>query len=362
LTTAYPASSGARDRWVLERRGPKRVLDAAVPYASAWEEEPDASGTPVSTAVVFLTNHECPFRCAMCDLWVNTLDVTVEQGAIPAQIRHALDELPAARQVKLYNAGSYFDPRAIPPEDDEAVAELVALFERVIVEAHPAFLDGRHADRCLRFRDRLRGRLEVAIGLETAHPETLERLNKRMTLDDFARAAEFLRRHEIDLRVFVLLRPPFLAPEQSVAWACRSLDLAAESGAVVCSVIPTRGGNGAMEALGSEGVAPAVASPLAPWLADLERVVEYGLATHSLPARGRVEGSLAARGLSARRPMRVFADVWDVERFFDCHCAPARADRLREMNRAQRPPAPVVCACEAGRWRPRVTLLRDVRL
>ena len=34
----------------------------------------------------------------------------------------------------------------------------------------------------------LRGQLEVALGLETVHPEVLARLNKQMTLDDFARA------------------------------------------------------------------------------------------------------------------------------------------------------------------------------
>ena len=34
--------------------------------------------------------------------------------------------------------------------------------------------------------------------------------------------------------------------------------------------------------------------------------------------------------------MRVFADLWDVERFFDCDCSPLRAARLGHMNRTQR--------------------------
>ncbi len=128
----------------------------------------------------------------MCDLWVNTLDHTVQRGAIAAQIRTALAQLPPARHIKLYNAGSFFDPRAIPPSEDAAIAEALDPFDRIIVESYPAFLTGRHADRCLRFRDRLCGRLEVAIGLETAHPEVLARLHKRMSLDDFRRAARFL--------------------------------------------------------------------------------------------------------------------------------------------------------------------------
>ena len=38
----------------------------------------------------------------------------------------------------------------------------------------------------------INGRLEIAMGLETVHPEVLRRLNKRMTLDDFERATTFL--------------------------------------------------------------------------------------------------------------------------------------------------------------------------
>jgi radical SAM enzyme (TIGR01210 family) len=343
----YPAAPPGRDWWILERRGPKPPLDPDTPYATAWEEEVDASGDLASTAVVFLTNRECPFRCAMCDLWMHTLDVSVAPGAIPRQIRQALDGLPAARQIKLYNAGSFFDPRAIPVADDAAIATLVSAFDRVVVEAHPAFLDGVHGDRCLRLRDRLHGRLEVAIGLETAHADTLERLNKRMTLGDFRRAADFLRREAIDLRAFVLLRPPFLAPEPALEWACRSVDVAAECGAAVCSVIPTRGGNGAMEAIAAE--AGAALRRETPWLADLERVVEHGLTITRATATPSARLNAAPAASGAGR-MRVFADLWDVERFFECECSAARADRLREMNRSQLVPARVsgtgACACD----------------
>jgi radical SAM enzyme (TIGR01210 family) len=277
-------------------RGRKARLDPTRAYAAVWEEEPDASGALIPTAVVFLTNRECPFRCLMCDLWVNTLDETVPRGAIAAQIRRALETLPLASQIKLYNAGSFFDPGAIPAEDDDEIAEAVAGFERVIVESHPAFLAGAWGERCLRFRDRLRGRLEVAVGLETANADVLAKLNKRMTLDSFREAAAFLRVHDIDLRVFILLNPPFLTGRAAVEWACRSIDVAVECGASVCSVIPTRSGNGAVEALGDAYQPPA--------LDALERVVEYGISL------GRC---------------RVFADLWN-----------AASPRLLEMNRTQR--------------------------
>jgi hypothetical protein len=43
--------------------------------------------------------------------------------------------------------------------------------------------------------------------------------------------------------------------------------------------------------------------------------------------------------------MRVFADVWNLERFSDCACSPLRAARLAVMNREQRVPARVACTC-----------------
>src|SRR5207302_831590 len=99
-------------------------------------------------------------------------------------------------QVKLYNSGSFFDPGAIPPQDYAAIAAQVDFAKRIIVESHPRLI-GR---RTLEFRDLLSGRLEVAMGLETAHPDVLRRLNKKFDVDDFAMAADFLRNSGIDLR------------------------------------------------------------------------------------------------------------------------------------------------------------------
>ena len=85
------------------------------------------------------------------------------------------------------------------------------------------------------------------MGLETVHPEILPKLNKRMTLEQFPAAAGFLRANEIDLRVFILVQPPFMQPEEAVHWAQRSvisLRLRRHCG----DAHSTRGGNGAMEA------------------------------------------------------------------------------------------------------------------
>jgi radical SAM enzyme (TIGR01210 family) len=316
--TVYPSSPGARTRWILDNRPARNSLDEKKPYAFLVETEAGPFGEAVQVSTVFLTNRECPWHCLMCDLWQNTLVVSVTPGAITEQIRFALENLPgAARErahLKLYNAGSFFDPKAIPPEEYPEIARLSDRFSRTIVESHPALV----GPRCLEFRDLLSGQLEVAMGLETAHPQILERLNKRMTLDQFRRAARFLQKHAIDLRVFILVRPPWLSEEEGVEWAKRSLDFAFECGASVCALIPTRAGNGAMETLAASGeFAP-------PSLRSLESALEYGL---------------------ERRAGRVFADLWDIEKLDQCPaCSQHRIDRIREMNAKQLVPAALRCS------------------
>jgi radical SAM enzyme (TIGR01210 family) len=301
---------------VLQQRGAKNLVDPLRAYGAFWEEEPGADLQPVSTATLLLTNAECPFRCVMCDLWQNTLDTPTPSGAIPTQIGTALRELPPARQIKLYNAGSFFDPRQVPLEEDAEIARLISGFEGVIVECHPRFI----GERCLRFRDRIDGRLEVAIGLETVHPMALEALNKRMSLDDFHVAARLLRENDIDLRVFLMVQPPFVPVDEVMEWTVRSMEVAFDAGATAVTLIPTRDGNGAMEQLRMAGEW----APLK--LRTLERALEIGLDVQ----RGRV-----------------FADDWDIERFFDCVCSPLVAERIRLMNATQLVTASVPCdVCE----------------
>jgi archaeosine synthase beta-subunit len=302
---------------VLAARGAKNRVDPQVPWAWLVEPERAAEGNVVDVATIFLTNRECPLRCLMCDLWKNTTDEPVPAGAIPAQIDYALARLPPAGQIKLYNSGNFFDPLAIPRGDHAAIAERVRGFSNVIVENHPQMC----SDECLRFRDRLQTRLEVALGLETVHPQALAALHKRTTLDDFDRAAEFLLAGNIAVRAFILLRPPLLSEEEGIEWALASVEHAFRLGIGCCSIIPTRAGNGIMEQLQRSGRFEP------PRLASLEAVLEAGISL----GQGRV-----------------FVDLWDAEQLASCACCgQRRIERLRQMNLTQQVPPRIACDCEA---------------
>ena len=314
MQETYPSRPEERNAWIQKRRAgvPRTPLNPR--QAAGWlrEAEPDVDGVLRSGLTVFLTNRECPWKCLMCDLWRQALPGRVRPGDVPFQLQEVFREAGVAETppewIKLYNAGSFFDSGALPRTDRVVMARRVEGIPRVIVENHPALTDRR----ILPFRDALDGaRLEVAIGLETAHPAVLERLNKRVDLDGFRRAAGFLAAHGIDLRVFLLVRPPYLDESAALEWTCRSIDVAFECGAGVVTLIPTRLGNGALEELAAQG------EFLPPCLATVQAALSYGL---------------------SRRRGRVFADLWELGKSVsDPENLDEYCPRLQAMNLGQSP-------------------------
>jgi radical SAM enzyme (TIGR01210 family) len=303
------------NQWITFRRGKKNPVDPFRPYAYFVEKERSGTGLIEDVSTILLTNNECPFRCLMCDLWKNTTDKPVPKGAIPEQIKFALSRLAPAKHLKLYNSGSFFDNRAIPEGDYPEIASLIENFASVTVESHPFFI-GSHT---LHFRELIKPVLQVAIGLETVHPDILPRLNKKMDLADFDRSVCFLAAHEITSRAFILLRPPFLSEAEGILWAKKSINYAFRAGVAACVVIPVRSGNGALNVLSADNYFAQ------PDIRSLEEVIEYGIALEA--------------GL-------VFADLWDIDRFSSCDkCLDMRKERLIQMNLHQKKYPPIACSC-----------------
>lgn len=321
LASVYPARD--RTSWILAQRPPRPAApDPNAPRGVFLEKERLASGAVADSGVVLLTNRECPWRCLMCDLWQDTTLHSVPAGTIPRQLESAVrtwsDSGTLPVQVKLYNSGSFFDPAAIPPADYAPVARQIAFARNVLVESHPLLI----GDRARELRDLISGSLEVALGLETAHPEVLEKLNKKFDLAQFARAAEFLASERIALRAFVLVHPPFLEEQSGLEWAVKSTEFAFACGAGAVALIPTRTGNGAMERLRESG------EFVPPTLAMLEAAQRAALAL----GRGRV-----------------FADTWALEPFSRCpHCFAARRERLERINHTQCDLPPISCPVCGG--------------
>ena len=309
-------SASAADQRIRSIRPPKVYVDPYRAHGSLLEEERRAYGKMERALTVFLAGAECPFTCAFCDLWRWTIDGPTPPGALTRQLETVLQTIagPVPDRLKLYNASNFFDQRAVPPEDIPRIATLAGQFAAVTVESHASMI----GSQTLAFSRQIRGRLEVAAGLETIHPVAAANLNKRLDLARFDWAARFLSDNGIDLRVFVLIGAPFVRADETVAWTVRTVEYAVERGASVISIIPVRGGNGEMERL------QALGDFTPPALSQLEDTLDLSLQFTSTV---------------------VTADLWDVERLPACeNCRSRRIDRLRRLNLTGRAEARIACA------------------
>ncbi|MEO8822926.1 MAG: hypothetical protein ABI366_05065 [Ginsengibacter sp.] len=301
---------------IVRLRPARNLVNPEIPYHFIQEEEPDENGNLQKINTVFLTGKECSFKCLMCDLWKNTLTYATPPGAILKQIDYALSRLPKADVIKLYNSSNFFDAKAIPLSDYSGMIERLKPFKKVIVENHPNLC----GQSCVDFNEKVNGKLEIAMGLETIHPEVLPKLNKKLTPEDFKKAAGFLERNKIQTRAFVLLNPPFLTDEkENIEWAFKTVKFAFECGVGTCSIIPTRSGNGIMDMLEK------TREYVPPKLHGLEEVFERSLAL--------LQG-------------KVLADTWEIGFLSDCdQCFEARKSRLEQMNLTQKIQGKIKCNC-----------------
>ena len=285
-------------------RPPKPFVDPYHAHGTLLEKERRPTGQIEDSLTVFLAGAECPFACSFCDLWQWTIDGPTPTGALTTQLEDALasQRTPKPDRVKLYNASNFFDLRAVPRADVDGIARLLADVDAVTVESHAATIGPRATD----FARSIPGRLEVALGLESIHPVAMSASNKRLDLDRFDRAVGFLREHDIDLRVFVLLGMPFVPAAETVDWTVRTVEHAVAGGAAVVSISPVRAGNGELERLRAMG------SFSPPWLAQLED---------------------ALRATISNDKSVITVDLWDIERLDACEeCRESRVSRLRTAN------------------------------
>ena len=317
-STKYPGTAVARTKWIRElRQSVERPTIKSKPN-TLLEQEIGPEGDLLQTGTIFLINRECPWTCVMCDLWKHTTENPMPSGHAPAQLISAINQLELTtespiRQIKIYNSGSFFDTKAIYPSDYRLLAKSLSNYERIIVENHPK-LFGQSISA---FNDYLDPQLEIAMGLEVADDDLLDKLNKRFSLDDYKRACEHLNEQSIPHRAFIMVQPPFTQQEETFDRCHQSVKFAFDQEASCVSLIPSRATTGAMHALKKRG------EFAQPSIRTLESCFTNTLQMN----RGRV-----------------FVDLWDLEMFSECNaCFSPRRKRLDQMNRLQKTLPEIQC-------------------
>jgi hypothetical protein len=198
-------------------------------FAACWSERETESERAL---VVILRTSGCAWAakggCLMCGYSSESLDGVCAED-IARQVDAAIGRYKGEAVVKIYTSGSFLDGREVPAPVETLQAFLDAGAKRLLVESRPEFVE-----TSLPWLGGLSGKLEVAMGLETASDRVRERcVRKGFTFADFVGVSKLLRGAGTTVRTYLLLKPPFLGEADAMADAVASVKAAAAHSDVI---------------------------------------------------------------------------------------------------------------------------------
>jgi radical SAM enzyme (TIGR01210 family) len=198
--------------------------------ASVWREKEFLDGGTADAGVIILRTPGCSHfhagGCSMCGYNIDS-DSNVTPQDIVKQFDHALEQLGEIGFLKIYTSGSFLDECEISgPTADHILKECANASVRLLFESRPEYVTAERLDHVLGIHDNL----EIAIGLESSNDNVLRySINKGLAVEDYERAARILSEKGINLRTYVLLKPPYLTEAEAVADAKSTIEFASRS-------------------------------------------------------------------------------------------------------------------------------------
>jgi radical SAM enzyme (TIGR01210 family) len=207
-------------------------------YVSSWMEDDVLPGTTKKTKalVVVLRTAGCSWAknelrnvkndqqrdsgniiggCTMCGYFNDCIraDQKITDDDLIFQFNNAVREQKEKKFnfVKIFTSGSFLDNSEISQVVRTKIIDKIneLSISEFLFETRPEFVT---ADVLTGIRNDFSGNIYCAIGLESCNDIVRKySINKGFTFSDYTKAVELCRNHEISIKTYLLLKPPFLS-------------------------------------------------------------------------------------------------------------------------------------------------------
>ncbi len=184
---------------------------------SMWKEMDRLRGYPEPTSVVIFRTKGCSWynfsSCSMCG-YFNDVSSKIQDENLYRQVDYAFKSLGETRILKVFTSGSFLDPLEVPPGVrnyfmDQAKANL----DKLLVESRTEYVNERNLSGIKNNGLDIR----IAIGLESSNDSIIkESINKGSTFAKFLESARVIKDLDLELRTYLLLKPPFISEKASI--------------------------------------------------------------------------------------------------------------------------------------------------
>lgn len=199
-------------------------------------------------AVLFLLSNGCEWAlkgahgCTMCGhLAKQTMSpVPLRTEDILTQFLGEFEKIDFGETpiLNLYNNGSFFNEREVPAEARRRILGEINRQKKIkmlVVETRPEFVDDASMAEMRALVPDLH--VEVAMGIETMDDfKRTVSINKGFSLRRYDEAILTIRKHGLQPRSYVLLKPPFFSEREGIEEAVRTTRHAFEAGTATVSI------------------------------------------------------------------------------------------------------------------------------
>jgi radical SAM enzyme (TIGR01210 family) len=195
---------------------------------SIWKELDRLRGYPEKTMVCIFRTTGCAWykftACSMCGYFNDTSPDIIDENLMH-QVDALYDSLGDTKVLKIFTSGSFLDPNEVHPAvRDYFIERMRDKIDKLLVESRTEYIKQETLEPFKKAGMDLR----IAIGLESADDYIMKySVNKGSTLKKFIDAATILNREKIELRTYLLFKPPFISEKKAIEDIIRSVEIVA---------------------------------------------------------------------------------------------------------------------------------------
>jgi len=185
-----------------------------------WSEKDVIEGKIIDSYVIIFRTLGCTWArssgCSMCGYFNDSMWEKVTEKDILNQLNLSLEKYSNEKYIKIFTSGSFFDDNEIKPLTRLKICKkLATLANKISVESRPEYVTEEKLDQIKDiFQDKT---LEISIGLETSNDFVREHsINKGFSFDDYMHAVDNIKKFNLKLKTYVLIKPPFLTEKEAI--------------------------------------------------------------------------------------------------------------------------------------------------
>ena len=204
-----------------------RIKDSKKPV-SFWSEKDVLDKKITDAFVIIFRTKGCSWAlksgCTMCGYFNDSLWENVSDEDILTQFNTAMNKYSGQKFIKIFTSGSFLDDNEIKPRiRKEILNKLFENAEKVSFESRPEYITDRKLSE---IKEIIKNKtLEIGIGLETADDSIRKNnLNKGFSFDDYKKAVKIIKKYNVKLKTYILVKPPFLSEKESINDAINTVD------------------------------------------------------------------------------------------------------------------------------------------